>query len=172
MKEYEFTLKFTVNDNPEQYVEQLGAEGCTDALIGVGKNGRIALDFIREAKSAYDAISSAVKDVKRAIPDAKLIEASPDFVGLTDIANLLGFTRQNMRKIMVNSGIDFPPPVHEGKSAIWHLSKVLLWLKERKSYSIEDSLIELAKTTMLFNIAKEMKDVEISFPKNINSLVI
>ena len=88
MKEYEFTLKFSVNDNPEQYVEKLGAEGCTDALIGVGKNGRIALNFIREARSAYDAVSSAVEDVKRAIPEAKLIEASPDFVGLTDIAKL------------------------------------------------------------------------------------
>ena len=140
MNEYEFTLKFSLQDasiDPEMYVEQLGTEGCDDALIGIGQNGRIALNFTREANSAFEAISSSITDVKRVIPDANLIEATPDFVGLTDVAEILGFSRQNMRKLMLASGTEFPIPVHEGKSSIWHLFQVLTWLRDRKRYQIE-----------------------------------
>jgi hypothetical protein len=87
MKEYEFTLKFRLIDtssNPDAYIEKLGIEGCDDALIGIGQSGRIALNFTLESSSAYDAIFSALEDVKRAIPNARLVEATPDFVGLTE----------------------------------------------------------------------------------------
>jgi hypothetical protein len=174
MKEYEFTLKFSLENpeaDPETCVEKLGSAGCDDALIGIGKNGRIALDFVRESSSAYDAVSSALKDVKKAIPKAKLVEATPDFVGLTDVADLLGFTRQNMRKLMLSSGAEFPPPVHEGKPAIWHLAKILLWLKNRKMYQVEDTLIDIAKANMQFNISKEINDLDPVFHKKNKSLI-
>jgi len=83
MKEYEFTLKFSLPNfqvDPNEYIEKLYENGCDDALIGVGSKGYIALDFIREASSAYDAIASAVIAVKKVIPDASLIEAIPDFI--------------------------------------------------------------------------------------------
>ena len=163
MKEYEFTLKFVLNDasvDPAIYIEPLGAQGCDDALVGIGQNGRIVMTFIREASSAYEAISSAIRDVKCVIPDARLIEATPDLVGLTDVAELLGFTRQNMRKLMLGSGGTFPAPVHDGKPAIWHLSKVLNWLKERNKYQIDDALLEVSNTNMQFNIVKEINEVD------------
>jgi len=47
MKEYKFTLKFSLQDNPDAYIEKLGIEGCDDALIGIGQSGRIALNFTR-----------------------------------------------------------------------------------------------------------------------------
>ena len=34
-------------------------------------------------------------------PGATLTEADPDLVGLTDVADILGCTRQNMRRLMV-----------------------------------------------------------------------
>jgi hypothetical protein len=97
MKEYSFTLKFNFPDaridpvrealrNANRYIDRLYEAGCDDTLIGIGKQGCIALDFIRSASSAFDAISSAIVDVKKVIPDASLIEATPDFVGLTDIS--------------------------------------------------------------------------------------
>ncbi len=115
MTEFEFTLKFGLTSaslEPDAYIERLGEEGCNDALIGVGHSGRIALRFTRPAKNAFDAILSAIKDVKRAIPDAKLIEASPDLVGLSDIAEILGCSRQNIRKLMLNNRASFPAPIH------------------------------------------------------------
>src|SRR5439155_384770 len=83
-------------------IERLGAAGCDDALVGIGQPGRIALEFTREAHSAEAALVSALTDVKRAIPSARLIEAAPDFVGLTDVAEVVGMTRQNMRKLMIS----------------------------------------------------------------------
>jgi len=164
MKEYEFTLKFSLQDMscyPDAYIEKLGIEGCDDALIGIGQSGRIALNFTRESSSAYDAILSALENVKRAIPSAKLVEATPDFVGLTEIADLLGLTRQNLK--MVSSNSAFPAPVHEGNPAIWHLSKVLVWLKERNTYKIKDTLIDIAKANMQFNLAKEVHEIVPTF---------
>jgi hypothetical protein len=117
MSQYEFTLKFALPQqdvDPEVFVEQLFADGCDDALIGIGQHGRLALDFTREAPSAGEAVLSALSDVQRIIPGARLVEASPDFVGLTDIANFLGFSRQNMRKLLIKSGPNFPLPVHDG----------------------------------------------------------
>ena len=100
MSEYEFTLKFRlpdVNADPEQFIDALAQAGCDDASVGVGQQGRVALDFTREAANALEAIVSAVQAVKDAIPGAELVEASPDFVGLTDVADLVGCSRQNIR---------------------------------------------------------------------------
>src|SRR3712207_569678 len=103
MMEYEFTLKYKLDPKDadhDELVERLGAAGCTDALVGLGMAGHLGLEFVREAASAEDAILSALADVKGAIPGAKLIEVGPDFVGLSDVADLVGVTRQNMRKLM------------------------------------------------------------------------
>jgi hypothetical protein len=82
MKEYSFTLKFDFHDtqsDPSSYVEQLYEGGCDDALIGVGKQGSISLDFIREAPSAFEAISSSITNVGNVLPNAILIEVSPNY---------------------------------------------------------------------------------------------
>ncbi len=139
MKEYNFTLKFNFPDariELDCYIEQLYKAGCDDTLIGIGKQGCIALEFIRSASSAFDAISSAIVDVKKVIPDASLIEATPDFVGLTDTAKILGCTRQNIRNLIFNGDTRSPSPVYEGTPSIWHLAEILTWLREAKTYSI------------------------------------
>lgn len=158
MTDYEFTLKFSLPDSvadPDQYIEALAAAGCDDALIGVGQNGRIALDFTRTAGSAFEAISTALRDVRKAIPKAMLVEASPDFVGLTDVADIAGFTRQNMRKLMLSNISTFPVAVHEGKPALWHLATILTWLVDQQKRPVDVVLLEVAKTNMTLNIAKE-----------------
>ena len=57
-------------------MDRLAEEGCDDALVGVGQLGRLALEFVREAPSADDAVVSAIEDVRRALPNARLIEAA------------------------------------------------------------------------------------------------
>lgn len=174
MSQFEFTLKFSLPETagaPEAYIGQLCAGGCDDALIGIGQVGRIGLDFTREADSAFEAVASAVADVKRVIPGARLLEATPDLVGLTDVALIIGCSRQYMRKLMISSGSQFPMPVHEGKSAMWRLSKVLLWLKESKQYQVEENLIDVAKTNMQFNIARDTLDIDSAVHKDIRGLI-
>ncbi len=165
-KEYEFTLKFSLPDSdvdPETYVSQLGEAGCDDAIIGIGQKGKIALQFDREADSAHNAVLSAILDVKNIIPEAKLIEATPDLVGLSDIAELMGFSRQNMRKLMLTHSTTFPDPIHTGASAIWHLSNVLQWFERKQNKRIADNIKEVAETNLQVNLAKEAARLDSTF---------
>jgi predicted DNA-binding transcriptional regulator AlpA len=174
MMEYEFTLNFKLAPDgakADEVVERLGKAGCDDALVGMGQVGRIALNFIRNADSAEMAIISALRDVKRALPEAKLQEVSPDFVGLTDVAELVGVTRQNMRKLMLTHTESFPAAVHEGTAALWHLAPVLEWLEERNGYRIEQSLLEVAHFAMQINLTKEVSRLSHPVRREVRALI-
>ncbi|MGH8036573.1 MAG: helix-turn-helix transcriptional regulator [Stenotrophomonas sp.] len=156
--EYIFTLKYQLADtqgDPQALVERLGEEGCDDALVGVGLPGRLALEFTRVADSADSAVRSALADVARAVPSATLIEVTPDLVGLTDVAELVGVSRQNMRQLMLAHAGSFPAPVHEGSTSIWHLADVLAWLQARGGYVLAGGLMDVARAALQVNVARE-----------------
>jgi predicted DNA-binding transcriptional regulator AlpA len=172
--EYDFVLKFKLVDANlagDDVVERLGAAGCDDATIGVGVPGRVALSFTREAGSAKQAIISALEDVKRAIPDAELIEVTPDLAGLSDIAELVGVSRQNMRKLMMSHANTFPAPVHDGSTALWHLASVLEWLNGRIGYEIDKRLLDIARMAMQVNLVKELQFLDQPVEKRVRALV-
>jgi predicted DNA-binding transcriptional regulator AlpA len=160
MAEYQFTLKFALADpagDPEAYLDALFEAGCDDALVGIGQHGSIGLDFSREARSAAAAVHSAIRDVEQAIPDAELIEAAPDMVGLAEIAELLGCSRQNVRKLVSSSKAAFPQPVHTGGHAsLWHMVDVLVWANTRnKRLAVADPrrLYEVAAASVSTNVS-------------------
>lgn len=158
--EYIFTLKYQLVDSdcePDALVERLGAAGCDDALVGTGQPGRLALEFTREAGSAEAAVHSALADVRRAVPSAKLIEVGPDLVGLTDVAEIVGVSRQNMRKLMLAYPDKFPTPVHEGSASIWHLADVLTWLQRKGGYVLAEDVLDVARAALQVNVAKETR---------------
>jgi predicted DNA-binding transcriptional regulator AlpA len=67
MMEYEFNLKFKLapeDTDHDQVMQRLAEADCTDALVGLGVAGHLALEFIREAESAVAAVLSAIDDVK------------------------------------------------------------------------------------------------------------
>lgn len=163
MIDYDFTLKFALPGNemdPEQFVQKLYEGGCDDALIGIGKKGRIALNFTRTAKSSQEAVLSALRDVKDSIPKARFIEAEPDLVGLTEVAELVGCSRQNIRKITV-SDESFPVAVHEGNPELFHLVEVLDWMEASSRARLRDGidrvvLLQIAQTNREVNLAKQI----------------
>jgi len=172
--EYDFVLKFKLADAgavEDDVVERLGAAGCDDATVGIGLPGRIALSFTREAGSAKQAIISALEDAKRAVPDAELIEVSPDLAGLSDIAELVGVSRQNMRKLMMSHASTFPAPVHDGSTALWHLASVLEWLNGRIGYAIDKHLLDIARMARQINLAKELRHLDQPVEKRVRALV-
>jgi hypothetical protein len=76
---FNFTLncELTFDESDmDTLVERLAEEGCDDALVGVGQPGRLALEFVREATSVHDAIEGAIEDMRRAVSEARLIEAT------------------------------------------------------------------------------------------------
>lgn len=152
---YDFTLKFRLAgrmDDPEDYINVLAESGCDDALVGVGKSGNISLNFTREASSAFEAVTSAITNVKQAIPEAILIEATPDFVGITDIAKIYGASRQYMRKLIYTETTSFPEPLHEGKPSLWHLADVLCWINDRNPEKIDKELVEVSSLNKKINL--------------------
>lgn len=153
--EYEFTLKYQLagDEDLDALVERLGQGGCDDAVVGIGQPGRLALAFARQADSALDALQSALADVQRAVPQARLIEATPDLVGLTDVAELVGVSRQNMRKLMLAHYRSFPAPVHDGSTALWHLADVLAWMQTRGTYPVAQTILDMAFAAMRVNVA-------------------
>ena len=124
--------------------------------MGLGHPGRIALEFIREAPTALEAILSGIRDVHAAVPSAVLIEAAPDYVGLSEIANFVSVSRQNLRKLSLAHSDTFPAPVHAGSASIYHLCDVLEWLSRQVGYEIGHEIQEVAKANLQMNLSKEL----------------
>jgi hypothetical protein len=157
MMDFEFTLKFRLPSDikdADEAVERLGAHGCTDAMVGLGQPGYLGLDFIRTAKTAQEAVLSALDDVQAALPGAALVEAGPDYVGLTDVADVVGQSRQNLRKLMLGHHQRFPAPVHSGNPSLWHLAQVLEFLRERH-VEFPVPVFDVARTAMQLNLARQ-----------------
>ncbi|MCA1175876.1 MULTISPECIES: DNA-binding protein [unclassified Pantoea] len=157
--EFEFTLRFQLSEavTDDEALERLGAAGCTDALVGTGVAGKLSLMYCREAENAQQAIRDALAEVTQALPDAELIEAAPDLVGLTDIAELIGVSRQNMRKLMLTHSPQFPRPIHDGKTALWHLVDVVEWPNQRGSSRVTPGISELAYATLQLNLQQALQ---------------
>lgn len=156
--EYDFTLRFALpeeDSEPGLLVERLAGAGCDDATVGIGRPGRVVLDFTREAASANDAMLGAIADVKRAAPGAVLVEAGPDFVGISDVANIVGVSRQAIRKVILAHPTSFPPPLHEGSASLWRLAHVLDWMRGRNAYPVGEAIRDVAHAAMQLNLARE-----------------
>ncbi len=172
--EYTFSLKYQLTDDDrdlDALVERLGEAGCDDALVGIGQPGRLALEFTREAPDADEAVRSALADVRRAVPSSRLIEVTPDLVGLTDVAEIVGVSRQNMRKLMLTHPGSFPTPVHEDSASIWHLADVLTWLQARGNYRLPEGVLDVARVALQVNVAKEGRRLRRSASKELEALM-
>jgi hypothetical protein len=156
---FEFALIFALPEgrpDPAAYIDALYEAGCDDATLGVGRPGMLALDFARQAASAEEAITSAIHDVRRATHGAQLVEVAPDLVNLTDIADHLGVTKQNIRKYAAGEArrvkAAFPPPVTSGAPSLWHLYDVLTWFAKHTGLTPKPGLIEVAKIAFRENL--------------------
>jgi hypothetical protein len=159
MNAYQFSLRIRLPDSLtdlDEVVERLGSIGCTDALVGLGLPGYIGLDFIREARTASHALNSAMDDVSRALPGCEWVEVAPDYVGLTDVASLVGQSRQNLRKLMTRHPARFPAPIHTGNPSLWHLAQVLEFLQERE-VQVPSDVLDVARAAMRINAARQAR---------------
>ena len=158
MSKYDFTLRFALPScemDMDVVADRLYGGGCDDALIGIGHPGSVALDFTRESTSAHQAVMSAIADVSAVIPGSLLVEVAPDLVGVSDVADMVGCSRQNIRQLMASCVGSVPVPVHEGKQPLWHLAPVLDWLVRDKQYQIRADLMDVAATNMRINLAMD-----------------
>jgi uncharacterized phage-associated protein len=167
MANYEFSLKFQLaaaDEDPARHLEALLDNGCDDATVSMGRPGRIVLDFDRDAESAGDAIASAIADVERAIGGVVLTEIAPDLVNLSDLADLFGCSRQNMRKYASGEAKSisaaFPAPAVTTEPPLWHLAEAGPWLRQHTQLAAPDEVFEVAKVAFLENRFVQAKRVE------------
>ena len=70
IKSHIFNLKYDISLNQEdldRLVGELYSGNCSDAIIGIGKDGVISIEFERPAKSEALAIMSAQKDIAKVL---------------------------------------------------------------------------------------------------------
>ena len=168
--EYDFALIFELleNEKAEDYLDALYEAGCDDATIGMGKIGYISVDFIREAEYCYDAIESAIANVKKAIPHAKLIYVSPDLVGVKELSLIFECTRQNIQKHA--SKLSFPTSVYKGNQTLWHLDNVLDWFVTNK-IDVSQELIDVARLSKQINLNLELENADIKTTEQAKKLI-
>ncbi|MFM2045408.1 MAG: hypothetical protein RLY86_3984 [Pseudomonadota bacterium] len=157
---FTFTLRVALppdSPDPMDHVDALAGAGCTDALVGTGHRGIVALTFDREAGEAEAALCSAWADVQRAIPRARLIEVRPDLVNLSDAADLLGWSRQNMRKYAGGeiraAASPFPEPVIAAIPPLYRLAEVLDWLARAGKTNLPPALPAIAREAAQWNLS-------------------
>lgn len=161
IQEYDFTLIFALagpQDDPELALETLIKADCdcSDALCGLGRPGRLLLDVTREGSSAAGVVLPLVTQVRAALPGSRLIMADPDLVGLTHVADLLGCSRQNIRKTAL-SDPSFPLPVHAGSLELFHLADILLWIAQSKMRPVSSTALEIAQLNQQLNLARQVE---------------
>ncbi len=167
MAQYDFTLTFTLRDrsaDPADYLDALYEAGCDDATVGIGKRGSIALEFTRTAEGAEKAVQSAIAAVGKAIPGAELVEVKPDLVNLSDVADLVGCSRQNIRKYAAGEiaavKAPFPSPVFIGAPDLWHFFEVGCWLSQHTDLKPRREILETAAAASVVNLDMQRKRIE------------
>jgi hypothetical protein len=145
----------------DAHVDALYEAGCDDATFGVRDGAAYAI-FDREARSFSDALRSAMDDVLRALPHARIVRIEPDnLVTMATIAGRCGRTRESIR-LLANEDRGpggFPPPVAyvDERTRLWHWPDIARWLNEHRKARIEIDT-EAADLVSAMNAAFDLRN--------------
>jgi hypothetical protein len=130
MKTFEFTVVASCADGDIATLsERLFDAGCDDATVSLQK-GVAIIEFDRESKNFYHALSSALSNIKEAGSDVLHIE--PDhLVSLSDIAARTGITRaavSNYARGTRERGFPAPTARVTTDTPLWDWIDVSRWI--------------------------------------------
>ena len=161
MQTYSFTLSFSLPNSLQacdDLDERLAEAGLLDGHIGQGLPRRVAVSLDRDAPNAQAALDSALSQIMSALPGAALLEAGPDYVGLSEAAQAFDLSRQALRKHMLHDA-NFPAAIHPGKPSLWHWADLLAWAQARWPDRVKAHDQELADCVRLLNLECQAKRV-------------
>lgn len=148
MTTYNFTLIIEGADlQTTQAQDALYEAGCEDATFGVVDGVQYA-EFYREADSYGQALTSAMVDVRGAVPGARVVHVEPDeLVTMAEIAERLGRSRESIRLLIAGERGpgDFPPPVSHirTRTRLWRWPDILRWFATRYEGEYGERLIQV-----------------------------
>jgi len=130
-KEYEFVLVVDgISFEDDEAVAIL-----TDAFDGVlsWNRGLCRLSVSGMGRDSYEAASRLVPRLAAALPKLKIVRLDPELVGISDIAQRIGHSRQNVQQWVNgerNGSRPFPAPEGcAGRSLVWRWADVNEWLR-------------------------------------------
>jgi predicted DNA-binding transcriptional regulator AlpA len=159
MAVYNFSLTLAgVSSKTPGLEDALYVSGCDDGLICYyGKS--VYVEFDRESDSFANAILSAISDIETAGIGAQVMSVDSYLVGLSDIAQLTGLSRQAiaMLKDGTRGSGDFPSPLQrlKGSSPLWSWCSVAAWLAEKGKMGQE--LADNAQCLENINLALQLR---------------
>lgn len=154
---YNFTLTLSgITYETEGLEDALYESGCDDALICAYGNS-VYVEFDREADSLDEAISSAVENIESARIGAIVESVDSALVGLSDVAEITGMSRQAiaMLKDGTRGSGDFPCPLQriKGQSPLWDWANVAQWLLKNGRLKEGSELVINARVLSKWNLA-------------------
>ncbi|HET6940760.1 MAG TPA: hypothetical protein VFH89_01225 [Sphingomicrobium sp.] len=142
MKTYEFTIIASGLDlEADDFETRFFEAGCDDATVG-SQNGRILIDFSREAPSLTEAIVTAVESALQGGAIVERVEPDP-LVSLSDMASRSGMTKGAMSNYSNGHRLDgFPAPTARvtTPSPLWNWAQVAKWLYRNGRISRDKAL--------------------------------
>lgn len=135
--------------------DALFSAGCDDALVCFyGKS--VYLEFDREASTLDVAVGSAINDIESSGLNVRVESVDSALVGLSDIADLTGLTRQAvaLMKDGARGNGNFPCPLQrlKGNSPLWDWASVARWLRDNNRLSEQSELYENAQALCKWNL--------------------
>lgn len=128
--EYEFLLVVAGVSVDDDAVTTI-ADGF-DGLLSWHR-GLHRLAVSSEGADAVDAFQDLLPRIVSAVPALRILRLDPDLVGVSDIAERSGHSRQNVQQWVSgerNGDRPFPPPEGSaGRSLVWRWAEVNAWLK-------------------------------------------
>ena len=146
---YNFTLTLSgVTARTVGLEDALHAAGCADALVCFYGTA-VYLEFDRERDSLEQAMNARVESVDSAL------------VGLSDIAELTGLTRQAVALLKdgARGSGQFPGPVQrvKGNSPLWRWKTVVGWLVMEGRLAEDSPLVAHATVLDNLNLALQLR---------------
>ncbi len=153
---FNFTLTLSgITSQTKGIEDALFSAGCDDALVCFyGKS--VYLEFDREASTLDVAVGSAINDIESSGLNIRVESVDSALVGLSDIADLTGLTRQAvaLMKDGARGNGNFPCPLQrlKGNSPLWDWASVARWLRENNRLSEQPELHENAQALCKWNL--------------------
>lgn len=161
MSLYNFTLSLSgVTSETTGLEDALYKSGCDDALICFYGTA-VYLEFDRESDALDNAVLSAIKHIESAGINARVESVDSALVGLSDIAELTGVSRQAISLLKEGSrgSKNFPAPIQriKGNSPLWSWKTVSEWLARENRIPKDSPLIHHANVLENINLALQLR---------------
>jgi hypothetical protein len=158
---FNFSLTLSgVTADTEGLEDTLFNAGCGDALVCFYGTA-VYLEFDREAETLAEAVLSAIHNIESCELNARVESVDSTLVGLSDIAELTGMTRQAIALLKkgTRGSRQFPGPVQrvKGNSPIWHWRVVVDWLASEGRLAADSPLIAHAHILDSLNMALQLR---------------